>query len=53
MNDLEYIKNGKKVIIEIKIKNKVIGLLSFDCSIIQYYDEKNINCYKYVIYYVI
>lgn len=23
MNDLEYIKNGKKVIIEIKIKNKV------------------------------
>lgn len=34
MNDLECIKNGKKVIIEIKIKNKVIGLLSFDCSII-------------------
>lgn len=32
MNDLECIKNGKKVAIEIKTKNKVTGLLSFDRS---------------------
>lgn len=32
MIDLECIKNGKKVTIEIKTKNKVIGLLSFDRS---------------------
>lgn len=32
MNDLECIKNGRRVTIEIKTENKVIGLLSFDRS---------------------